>query len=89
MASVLLPSANSEKNQALPLKIQDWPAYGGAPENIHYSPLTQINRTNVKQRRCNRRASVEIRVRVSFKIRLGSDGAGSAYLFWRNKNDPI
>src|SRR5690349_4551850 len=23
--------------------------YGGAPENTHYSPLTQINRGNVKQ----------------------------------------
>ncbi len=28
---------------------QDWPAYGGAPENNHYSPLTQINRGNVKK----------------------------------------
>jgi quinoprotein glucose dehydrogenase len=28
---------------------QDWPVYGGAPENTHYSPLTQINRGNVKQ----------------------------------------
>jgi quinoprotein glucose dehydrogenase len=27
----------------------DWPAYGGAPENTHYSPLAQINRTNVKR----------------------------------------
>jgi quinoprotein glucose dehydrogenase len=27
---------------------QDWPAYGGAPENNHYSNLAQINRTNVK-----------------------------------------
>ncbi len=28
---------------------QDWPAYGGAPENIHYSRLAQINRDNVKR----------------------------------------
>jgi glucose dehydrogenase len=28
---------------------RDWPAYGGAPENNHYSALTQINRGNVKQ----------------------------------------
>jgi quinoprotein glucose dehydrogenase len=28
---------------------QDWPAYGGAPENNHYSSLTQINRGNVKR----------------------------------------
>jgi quinoprotein glucose dehydrogenase len=31
-----------------PLRL-DWPAYGGAPENNHYSTLTQINRSNVKQ----------------------------------------
>jgi glucose dehydrogenase len=28
---------------------QDWPVYGGGPENTHYSPLTQINRSNVAQ----------------------------------------
>ncbi len=28
---------------------QDWPVYGGAPENTHYSALAQINRQNVKQ----------------------------------------
>src|SRR5260370_5088605 len=28
---------------------QDWPAYGGAPENNHYSRLAQINRANVKR----------------------------------------
>jgi quinoprotein glucose dehydrogenase len=27
----------------------DWPIYGGTAENNHYSPLTQINRKNVKQ----------------------------------------
>lgn len=27
---------------------RDWPVYGGAPENTHYSTLSQINRTNVK-----------------------------------------
>ncbi len=26
----------------------DWPVYGGAPENNHYSKLAQINRNNVK-----------------------------------------
>ncbi len=30
-------------------KKRDWPAYGGAPENNHYSTLTQINRGNVKR----------------------------------------
>src|SRR5438046_5296858 len=28
---------------------RDWPVYGGAPENQHYSPLAQINKSNVKQ----------------------------------------
>src|ERR1700687_1285565 len=28
---------------------RDWPVYGGAPENTHYSALAQINRGNVKQ----------------------------------------
>jgi quinoprotein glucose dehydrogenase len=27
----------------------DWPVYGGAAENTHYSNLTQINRKNVKE----------------------------------------
>ncbi len=35
---------NSEENR-------DWPVYGGAPENTHYSSLAQINRTNVKELR--------------------------------------
>jgi quinoprotein glucose dehydrogenase len=26
----------------------DWPVWGGGPENMHYSSLTQINRSNVK-----------------------------------------
>ena len=28
---------------------RDWPVYGGAQEGGHYSPLTQINKSNVKQ----------------------------------------
>jgi len=28
---------------------QDWPVYGGGPENNHYSTLAQIDRENVKQ----------------------------------------
>src|SRR5262249_61375786 len=27
----------------------DWPVYGGSWENQHYSPLAQINKSNVKQ----------------------------------------
>ena len=30
---------------------QDWPAYGGGPEGIRYSPLKQINAANVRQLR--------------------------------------
>ena len=30
---------------------QDWAVWGGSPENRHYSSLTQINRSNVKQLR--------------------------------------
>ena len=28
---------------------RDWPGYGGGPANDHYSPLAQINRSNVAQ----------------------------------------
>jgi len=35
--------------QVLSPKDRDWPVYGGAVEGGHYSPLTQINRSNVKQ----------------------------------------
>src|ERR1043166_15307 len=28
---------------------QDWPAYGGGPEDIRYSDLKQINRSNVSR----------------------------------------
>ncbi|MBZ5683452.1 MAG: pyrroloquinoline quinone-dependent dehydrogenase [Acidobacteriia bacterium] len=31
------------------LESRDWPVYGGSPEFQHYSPLAQINRSNVKQ----------------------------------------
>jgi len=40
-ASQNSPNAGEEK--------RDWPAYGGAAENMHYSSLAQINRTNVKE----------------------------------------
>src|SRR5437667_11906532 len=35
--------------QPAPHANRDWPVYGGALENQHYSPLTQINKSNVKQ----------------------------------------
>src|SRR5438874_9828714 len=48
LACVAMLSAKWEDNPAVP-ETQDWPVYGGSSENIHYSPLAQINRTNVKQ----------------------------------------
>jgi glucose dehydrogenase len=41
------PGSSSSGNSAS--EKHDWPAYGGAPENMHYSELAQINRTNVKE----------------------------------------
>src|SRR5579859_2974338 len=32
---------------AISAPAQEWPAYGGSPENIRYSPLKQIDRSNV------------------------------------------
>jgi quinoprotein glucose dehydrogenase len=42
---------SSDKRQKLPKKNagHDWPIYGGTSENNHYSPLTQINRSNVQR----------------------------------------
>ncbi len=34
---------------ALSTAQQNWPSYGGFPENNHYSPLGQINRSNVQK----------------------------------------
>src|SRR5204863_1279468 len=30
---------------------RDWPAYGGSPEGTRYSPLKEINRSNVRNLR--------------------------------------
>ncbi|HKW39952.1 MAG TPA: PQQ-binding-like beta-propeller repeat protein [Gemmatimonadales bacterium] len=34
--------------RGLPYQAVEWPVYGGGPESIRYSSLTQINRANVK-----------------------------------------
>jgi quinoprotein glucose dehydrogenase len=39
--------ALSQTSSKQPNRYQGWPAYGGGPEQIHYSSLDQINRTNV------------------------------------------
>ena len=44
--SVLSARASSPERSA---KSQDWPVWGGSSENQHYSSLSQINRSNVKQ----------------------------------------
>jgi quinoprotein glucose dehydrogenase len=46
---VLALSSPGQGQNQKPNAIQDWAVYGGGPENIHYSTLGQINRTNVKQ----------------------------------------
>ena len=60
-ASIAFGIATLSINQALQLSAaaqtvqntssrqQDWPVYGGTPENSRYSTLAQINRENVKQ----------------------------------------
>jgi quinoprotein glucose dehydrogenase len=42
-------SLAAQQNNDAPLESGDWPVWGGSPENTHYSPLTQINRSNVAQ----------------------------------------
>ena len=50
-AATVLTSAASPDHQAETAPVtaanSDWPVYGGAPENNHYSPLAIINRDNV------------------------------------------
>ena len=51
IVTALTMSAKSEQSESKTKRSQesfDWPAYGGAPENNHYSRLVQINRSNVK-----------------------------------------
>jgi len=44
-----LPAQETTPPKSLPAtEHRDWPVYGGSPENNHYSSLTQINRSNVK-----------------------------------------
>jgi quinoprotein glucose dehydrogenase len=48
LACTCFPAEISAQSGAL-RGIQDWPWYGGSPEGNHYSTLSQINRSNVKQ----------------------------------------
>jgi quinoprotein glucose dehydrogenase len=47
-ASLALPQGASKKGKPVAQAAGwEWPAYGGNPEDTHYSPLKQINRSNV------------------------------------------
>jgi len=48
-AQLLVPAAASQVPVNSNGESRDWPAYGGAAANTHYSDLAQINRTNVKE----------------------------------------
>ncbi|MBO0721612.1 MAG: PQQ-binding-like beta-propeller repeat protein [Blastocatellia bacterium] len=41
--------ALNTKQSAQPQQYREWKMYGGGPENIHYSTLSQINRDNLNQ----------------------------------------
>jgi glucose dehydrogenase len=55
ISAALSPTSAAQQNPPQPTAVpppppsQDWPHYGGAPEGNHFSPLTQINRSNVSQ----------------------------------------
>jgi quinoprotein glucose dehydrogenase len=48
LAAVLILFTAESHAQTKAPKRQDWPVYGGSPENTHYSTLKQINRKNAK-----------------------------------------
>jgi quinoprotein glucose dehydrogenase len=48
-ASFITPARQQKSSKSSTLEQRDWPAYGGGPLNDHYSPLAQINRSNVRQ----------------------------------------
>jgi quinoprotein glucose dehydrogenase len=47
LATANSPDHQDEKASSGTVSNYDWPVYGGAPENNHYSPLAIINRDNV------------------------------------------
>jgi len=54
ISAALSPTSAAQQNPPQPTAVrppssQDWPRYGGTPEGNHFSPLTQINRSNVSQ----------------------------------------
>jgi quinoprotein glucose dehydrogenase len=51
IALIVAQARQLELARGFAAKGHDWPSYGGAAENDHYSPLAQINRNNVKELR--------------------------------------
>jgi quinoprotein glucose dehydrogenase len=51
IASLLQAKSSAQQNPQSPISPapQDWPRYGGSPESTHFSPLAQIDRSNVNQ----------------------------------------
>ena len=49
VTSLRVIPAKFRSHAASSLQSQDWPIWNGSGENLHYSSLTQINRSNVKQ----------------------------------------
>lgn len=56
------PAAYSQQVQPNSSPKADWPAYGGGPQETHYSPLRQINRDNVEK------------LQVAWKYDTGEEG---------------
>jgi len=45
----IIPSSQKSSDNSRGEAGRDWPIYGGTSDNNHYSPLTQINRSNVQR----------------------------------------
>ena len=45
----IIPSSQKSSDNSRVAAGRDWPMYGGTSDNNHYSPLTQINRSNVQR----------------------------------------
>jgi quinoprotein glucose dehydrogenase len=46
---IIVAVLRAQSQSSEPKSTQDWAAYGGNPQQTHYSPLTQINKSNVKR----------------------------------------
>jgi quinoprotein glucose dehydrogenase len=46
---IIIAVLRAQSQSSEPKSTQDWAAYGDNPEQTHYSPLTKINKSNVKR----------------------------------------